>query len=186
MESPVSPMEAREAKPYAGESETPFSLSLGVLTLASVALVAIAIRAFDGAIGFNAEPLIGLGLPLGSALIIWGLIRQSVTLRWGIGVPTKRQALAQVRRSMVVGGYLPHDMALWSPRPFRAKLKPRERIVEVIYTGALCKAPEDLGAYMLDAHATDAEYIDVVVPPRRPGQTVSFIVILRYDLDRDV
>lgn len=185
MESPLCNMEQREAKPYAGESEAPLSLSLGVLTLASIALVTIATRAFDGAIGFNVEPFISLGLPLGSALIIWGLIRQSVTLRWGIGVPTKRQALAQVRRSMVVGGYLPHDMALWSPRPFRVKLKPRERIVEVIYTGALCKAPEDLGAYMLDTHATDAEYIDIVVPTRRPGQTVSFIVVLRYDLDRD-
>ena len=185
MESPLSDMEQREAKPHAGESEAPLSLSLGAFILAIVALATIFTRLLGGAIGFCAESLISFGLPLGGALVVWGIVRQSAALRWGIGVPTKRQTLAQVRRSMVVGGYLPHDMALWSSRPFRVKLRPRDRIVEVIYTGALCKAPEDLGAYLLAAHATDAEYIDVVVPQRRPGQTVSFVVVLRYDLDRE-
>ncbi len=185
MESPLSNMEQREAKPYCGESETPLSLSLGTAVLVLVVLVFILARVIGGAVGDDFKRFVEYGFPLGVALVLWGLARQSSSLRWILGVPAKRQVLAQVRRAMVVGGYLPHDMALWSPRPFRAKLKPRERIVEVIYTGALCKAPEDLGAYMLASHATDAEYIDVVVPARRPGQTVSLIVVLRYDLDRE-
>ena len=185
MESPLSNLEQREAKPYCGESETPLSLSLGTAVLVLVALVFILARVVGGAVGAYYEPFAEYGFPLGVALVLWGLARQSSSLRWVLGVPAKRQVLAQVRRAMVVGGYLPHDMALWSPHSFTVKLLPRERIVEVSYTGALSKAPGDLGAYLLETNATDAEFIDVVIPQRSPGQTVSFIAVLRYDLDRE-
>ena len=186
MESPLCNMEQREAKPYAGESEAPLSLSLGVLTFASFALIAIATRAFDGAIGFNVEPFIGLGLTLSSSLIIWGLIRQSVTLRWGIGVPAKKQVIAQVRRGMVNGGYLPHDMALWSPRGFKCRLRPRYKVVEVSYSGSMLKPPFDLGDYLLETHATDALDIATIVEDPLPARWGGVKLVLRYSLEDEV
>lgn len=185
MESPLSNMEQREAKPYCGESETPLSLSLGTAVLVLVVLVFILARVIGGVVGDDFKRFVEYGFPLGVALVLWGLARQSSSLRWILGVPAKRQVLAQVRRAMVVGGYLPHDMALWSARPFTVELMPRERIVKISYSGALSKAPDDLGAYLLETHATDSEFIDVVVPQRSPGQTVSFVIVLRYDLDRE-
>lgn len=163
MESPVSPLETRETDPYRGETETPVLVSLGaLLAIFSVIVVALFV-ATDCAPAVLSEAACG-SLIASVALVAWGLARSSTRLHWVIGVPTKRQVIAQVRRGMVMGGYLPHDMALWSPRPFKCRLNPRARTVEVSYTGALGKPPYDLGAYLLETRATNADDIATAVP----------------------
>lgn len=182
MESPVSPMEEREAAPYRGEAETPVSASLGAVLAGVSALVVILSFTTDFVISPLRDAAI-VGLIFGVVLVFWTLARGCARLRWIIGVPTKKQVIAQVRRGMVNGGYLPRDMALWSPRGFRCRLLPGFKVVEVGYAGALLKPPFDLGDYLKETHATDAADIATIVEDPLPARWGGVKLVLRYSYE---
>ncbi len=182
MESPVSPVEAREAAPYRGEAETPVSASLGAVLAGASALVVVLSFTTDFVISQLRNAAIA-GLSFGVVLVFWALARGCARLRWIIGVPAKKQVIAQVRRGMVNGGYLPHDMALWSPRRFKCRLRPRYKVVEVSYSGSMLKPPFDLGDYLMETHASDALDIATIVEDPLPARWGGVKLVLRYSLE---
>lgn len=182
MESPASPMETRETAPYRGEAETSVSASLGAV-FAGVSTLIIVLAYATDLLTFSILVVAVSGLVVGIVLVTWTLARSSIRLRWVIGVPTKKQVVAQVRRGMVNGGYLPHDMALWSPRGFKCRLRPKYKVVEISYSGSLLKPPFDLGDYLMETHATDAVDIATIVENPLPAHWGGVKLVLRYSLE---
>lgn len=105
----------------------PVSASLGVI-LSVISTFIIVLTYTTDYLTFPILVIAVSGLVVGIVLAAWTLARSSIRLRWVIGVPTKKQVVAQVRRGMVNGGYLPHDMALWSPRGFKCRRAPSTRL----------------------------------------------------------